>query len=154
MPNEIEQLVQDWERAKLGIEAYLDAMPEDKYGFRPVPDVLSFAGHFLHIAHANYMFAAGFGAVSPLKDEAADKNPDLQSKTSVREYTLASYDFLLNAIKALDPASLGEEVPLFRWTMPRRVVLAKALEHQVHHSGQAVVYIRLQGIKPPNERLF
>lgn len=154
MPNQIELLVQDWERAKLGAQDYIDAMPEDKYDFRPVPEVLTFAGQFLHVGHANYMFAAALGAVSPLKDAPAEKNPDLQTKAAVRDYTLGSYDFLISAIKTLDPASLDEEVTLFRWTMPRRAVISKALEHQVHHSGQAVVYIRLQGIKPPNERLF
>jgi len=154
MPTQIESIIQDWERAKLGAQDYIDAMPEDKFHFQPVPEVLSFAGQFLHIAHANYMFAAALGAVSPLKDEPADKNPDLQTKAAVKDYTLTSYDYLLAGIKALDASKLDEEVTLFRWTMPRSGVVAKALEHQVHHSGQAVVYIRLQGIKPPNERLF
>ena len=30
----------------------------------------------------------------------------------------------------------------------------KTFEHQTHHRGQATIYIRLQGIKPPEERLF
>lgn len=154
MPTEIDQLITDFERVREAAAGYIDAMPEDKFDFRPVPEVLSFAGQFLHIAHANYMFAAGIGAVSPLKDAAAEKDPGLQTKTAVRDYALASYDFVINAVKALDSTALAEEVTLFRWTMPRRVVIAKALEHQTHHSGHAVVYIRLQGIKPPNERLF
>ncbi|HET9745897.1 MAG TPA: DinB family protein [Chitinophagaceae bacterium] len=30
----------------------------------------------------------------------------------------------------------------------------KAFEHQNHHRGQTTIYIRAQGIKPPEERLF
>ena len=155
MSTHIETLVQEWERAKLGAQDYLDAMPEEGYGLKPAPESLSFAEQFLHLGHANYMFAAaGCNAVSPLKDEAAEKNEDLKSKAACSAYTLATYDFVIAGIKAADPASFGEEVPFFRWTMPREVVLAKALEHQVHHRGQAAVYLRLQGVKPPMERLF
>lgn len=148
-------MIQDWERARLGAQDYLDAMPEEGYGLKPAPDSLSFAGQFLHLGHANYMFVAvGCNAVSALKDEAAEKNADLQTKAACTAYTLASYDFVLESLRTMDPVSLGEEVTFFRWTMPRHVVLAKALEHQVHHRGQAAVYLRLQGIKPPGERLF
>jgi len=30
----------------------------------------------------------------------------------------------------------------------------KIFEHQTHHRGQTTIYIRLQNITPPNERLF
>ena len=38
-----QQLVQDWERAKAYTQEYLDAMPADKYNFRPVDSVRTFA---------------------------------------------------------------------------------------------------------------
>lgn len=155
MSTQIETLVQEWERAKLGAQDYLDLMPEDGYSLKPAPESFSFAEQFLHVAHVNYMFAAaGCNAVSPLKDDVAEKNPDLQAKAAASAYTLASYDFVIAGIKVMDPATLTEEVPFFRWTMSREVILAKALEHQVHHRGQAAVYLRVKGIKPPMERLF
>jgi uncharacterized damage-inducible protein DinB len=150
----VQTAVEDWERSKLGAQDYLDAMPESGYAASPAPECLSCAGQFLHLAHANYMFAAALGAESPLKDEHAEKNPDLQSRSAASDYTLASYDFMIEAIKTLDPATLGDQVKLFRWEMPREAVLTKAYEHQIHHRGQAAIYLRLQGIKPPGERLF
>ncbi|MDZ4709681.1 MAG: DinB family protein [Saprospiraceae bacterium] len=30
----------------------------------------------------------------------------------------------------------------------------KAFEHQTHHRGQCVIYLRLPGIEPPHELLF
>ncbi len=156
MSTQIETLIEEWERAKLGAQDYLDAMPEEGFAFQPVPEVLSFAGQFLHLSYANYRFAA-VGANSlaaQLNEGPADKNPELQSKAATTAYTLAAYDYMIAAIKAMDPATLDEEVLFVRWTLPRRVVLAKGLEHQVHHRGQAAVYFRLQGIKPPLEKLF
>ena len=49
--------VAEWQRAKTYTKAYLDAMPEDGYGFKPTPEIRSFAQQMLHIADANYIFA-------------------------------------------------------------------------------------------------
>src|SRR5476651_1432634 len=51
------QMVAEWQRAKLYTKSYLDAMPEDGYGFKPTPEIRSFAQHMLHLADANYLFA-------------------------------------------------------------------------------------------------
>jgi len=153
--NQIAVLIQEWERAKAGAEEFINSMPDDKLSFRPVPEVLSFAGQFLHVADANYRFASGaFGLDSPFQGTKPEDDPALQSKTALREFALASYEFILEGLRSVTPGSLEEEVPFFRWTMSRQLILAKALEHHAHHRGQTVVYFRLQGIKPPSERLF
>src|SRR3984885_12828574 len=51
------QMVAEWQRAKTYTKAYLDAMPEDGYAFKPTPEIRSFAQQMLHIADANYIFA-------------------------------------------------------------------------------------------------
>ncbi|HEX3385894.1 MAG TPA: DinB family protein, partial [Mucilaginibacter sp.] len=51
------QFVAEWQRAKTYTKAYMDAMPEDGYGFKPTPEIRSFAQQMLHIADANYIFA-------------------------------------------------------------------------------------------------
>ena len=153
--NEIAVLIQEWERAKAGAAEFIDSMPDDKVAFRPVPEVLSFAGQFLHVADANYRFAAGaFGIESPFQGTKPEDDPALQPKAALLEFALASYEFILQGLRSVTPGSLEEEVPFFRWTMSRSLILAKALEHHAHHRGQTVVYFRLQGMKPPSERLF
>ena len=153
--NQIAVLIQEWERAKAGAEEFINSMPDDKVSFRPVPEVLSFAGQFLHLADVNYKFAAGaFGLENPFPGKKPEDDPALQSKTALREFALASYEFILQGLRSVKPELLEEEVPFFRWTMSRRLILAKAMEHHAHHRGQTVVYFRLQGMKPPSERLF
>src|SRR3984957_21138777 len=51
------EMVAEWQRAKTYTKAYLDAMPEDGYGFKPTPEIRSFAQQMLHIADANYVLA-------------------------------------------------------------------------------------------------
>jgi uncharacterized damage-inducible protein DinB len=153
--NHIALLIQEWNRAKAGVEEFINAMPDEMLSFRPVPEVLSFAGQFLHVTDANYMFAAPvFGGESPSKGKNPENDPSLQSKAALLAFTLGSYDFILQGLRALAPEALDQEVTLFRWTMSRRLVLAKALEHHAHHRGQTVIYFRLNGLKPPSELLF
>lgn len=148
-------LIQEWERAKLGTQEYIDAMPEENIGFKPTPEILTFAGQFLHIGDANLMFAdAGFGTGMPSHSEHSENKPELQTKAAMREFVLASYDVIIDGLAKLDSAKMEEEVSFFKFTMPRHLIFSKALEHHAHHRGQTAIYFRLQGLKPPSERLF
>jgi uncharacterized damage-inducible protein DinB len=48
----------------------------------------------------------------------------------------------------------GEVIDLFGFKETRFAMLLKTFEHQTHHRGQTTIYIRLQNIIPPQERLF
>jgi uncharacterized damage-inducible protein DinB len=154
-----QQMVRNWERAKAYTIEYLDAMPADKYGFRPVDSVRSFAGQMLHLAFANagFVFIAT-GAPYPFKTQTFEKSPTAQSKDSVAYYVITSYDFVINSIRNMDVAKYGEVI---NWDLgggkrsqTRLAWLMTAFEHQTHHRGQCTVYIRLVGIRPPGEKLF
>ncbi len=155
MATGIEIMIEEWERAKLGAREFIEALPEEQFGFRPVPNVLSFAGQFLHIADANYMFAsAACGIPNPNQGQKSEEKPELQSKQAVLDFATAGYDFIIGALRNIDAAALDEQVQFFKWTMPRHLVFSKALEHHAHHRGQTAVYFRILGLKPPSERLF
>src|SRR4051812_37052529 len=47
------QMVKDWERAKAYTIDYLNSMPANKYSFKPVDSIRSFAQQMLHLAGAN-----------------------------------------------------------------------------------------------------
>ncbi len=151
-----QQFIADWTRAKSYTDAYLSAMPADKYGFKAVDSIRSFAQQMLHLAAANYYLTfMASGATLPHYDlQNLEKRSGAQTPDSVAFYVNASYDFALAAVKALDPAKYGEPVSMHGNSAPRYVLLMKAFEHQTHHRGQATIYIRLLGIKPPNEQLF
>ncbi|HWE53540.1 MAG TPA: DinB family protein [Bryobacteraceae bacterium] len=151
MPTDpIAVLTQEWERATAGAAEFLDAMPEDKIDFRPSPDVFTFAEQFIHIGNTNHRFATALNPAGQVPDAPAGS----QTKAALKEYVLGGYEAILKGVKSLDPATLDEEVPFHKWTMSRRVILMKALEHHAHHRGQTVIYFRMQGLKPPSERLF
>lgn len=151
----VTDLVKDWERSRAYTKEYLDAMPESGYALKPTPEMRSFAEQVLHLGDANYAFAsAATGAKSPVGQGELEKTTD-KSKTNVSNLVLASYDFVIDHVKQLSEAQLNETTKLFgKFDMSKRMALAKAFEHQAHHRGQTTVYLRLAGVKPPQEKLF
>ena len=154
-----QQLVRDWQRAKEYTDEYLSAAPADKYGFRPIDTMRSFAEQMLHLAAGNAgLVFIGTGSKYPFASQGFEKSPALQNKDSVLYYVNTSYDFAIRAIQNMDVNKLNEVVS---WDLPggkrketRLAWLLKAFEHQTHHRGQCTVYLRLMGIKPPAEKLF
>ena len=157
--NRVNLLVTEWMRAKTGVQEYIDAMPEDGIAFKPTPEIRSFAEHYLHVAGTNYAFASTASGRDNPYDTMKGKNPEQmedlkQDKAGLLEFVMASYDFMINAVKGLSDSALDEDVEFFKMKMRRDVLLAKAMEHHAHHRGQTTIYLRLKGITPPSERLF
>jgi uncharacterized damage-inducible protein DinB len=87
-----DDIVKEWERAKVYTKEYLDAMPDKDYSLKPTPEMRSFAEQMLHIADANYGFSsAATGEKSPLGMGEAEKSAD-KSKTGVTKTVMDSYD--------------------------------------------------------------
>jgi uncharacterized damage-inducible protein DinB len=151
----IAQLTADWQRAREFTKEYLDTMPEDGMGFKPTPEIRSFAEQMLHLAAANYNFGAlASGKANPFQGKKLEEMSELKTKAALTKAVLDSYDFMLEGVKGLTDAQLAENVKMGQREMTRELVLAKAFEHQTHHRGQATIYIRAKGVKPPNEKLF
>lgn len=150
----LDEMVKDWERAKAYTKEYLDAMPEAGFAFKPTPEMRSFAEQILHLTSANYGFVAtATGATPPVKD--LEKTTTDKSKANVTKLAMDGYDFVINSIKKMNPATLQEQIKLFgRFDMSRIAAVVKAFEHQTHHRGQTTVYLRLSGVTPPGEKLF
>lgn len=153
--NPVNDMLKDWERAKAYTREYLDAMPEKGYALKPTKEMRSFAEQMLHLTDANYGFgAAATGGTSPVGQGESEKTKD-KSKANVTKLVMDSYDFVINNLKKMTPAQLDKSTKLFgQFDMPRGAALAKCFEHQTHHRGQTTVYLRLAGVKPPQEKLF
>jgi uncharacterized damage-inducible protein DinB len=152
----ISLMTADWTRAKDYTREYLDAIPEEGINFKPTPEIRSFAEQFLHLAGGNFGFAStAANKENPYSGINLANVDEYKTKEKLKEIVMESYDFVLQAIQDMDPATLSETVTLFgRFEMTRLQVLHKLFEHQTHHRGQTTVYLRLQGVTPPPERLF
>ena len=151
------QMVKDWERAKAYTLEYLNTMPADKYSARAVDSIRSFAQQMLHLASGNVFLMSTATGDKPLPWVMSnpEQRASSQSKDSVMYYVTTSYDYCANQVKNSDVNKWGENTKLFnRFEQTRFALMNKTFEHQGHHRGQTTIYIRLQGIKPPEEKLF
>jgi len=151
------QMLKDWERAKAYTVDYLNTMPADKYSFKAVDSIRSFAQQMLHLAAGNCLIMSNATDQQTPSWFASDieHSSTAQNKDSVMYYVTSSYDYCMNAVKNTDISKWGEKKKMFdTYEETRFALMNKTFEHQGHHRGQTTIYIRLQGIKPPQERLF
>jgi uncharacterized damage-inducible protein DinB len=134
----------------------MEAMPAEGFSSKPTTDIRSFAQQFLHIAGANYMFGSMIAGVDNPKDGVEfEKDEQFQTKEACVKAVNESFDFIIETIKGMPNESFESDVKLFgQFEMSKGVAFAKAFEHLTHHRGQTTIYLRLQGVTPPSERLF
>lgn len=153
------EMVVEWQRAKTYTKAYLDAMPEDGYGFKPTPEIRSFAQQMLHLADANYLFSfLASGKPNPIGETLQDHNVAEKTfsatKEAVTKTVMDSYDWMIKTLQGMTPAQMQETIKFHNQDITRSGIYGKAFEHQTHHRGQTTVYLRLKGVTPPGEMLF
>src|ERR1700733_15105505 len=140
------QFTKDWERAKAYTLDYLNTMPADKYSFKAVDSIRSFAQQMLHLAQGSVnLISNGTGDQRIFTGRNLEASPGAQTKDSVTYYVTESYDFAINGIKNLDASKLGEITGSGNYKQTRFAWILKAFEHHTHHRGQSTIYIRLLG---------
>ena len=142
----LNQLSTKWKNAKIYALKVAELMPEEQYNFKPVPDVMTFGEQLLHIAqNMNWLSSAYLlGSKQNSKSEAK-----VLIKQSIINTISTAYDSALAVHYRLTPKQLDEVVPFFAGPKSRRQILILMHDHQTHHIGQLIVYLRLKGIKPP-----
>jgi uncharacterized damage-inducible protein DinB len=121
-------------------------MPERDDDFKPVKEEMSFKEHLLHIADNINWLSSEYLMVPSMK---RIKDTATLHKKAVIKILSDAYDSGLLSHRALSPAQLQELVSFFAGPMSRLQILVLMHDHQTHHLGQLVVYLRLRGIKPP-----
>lgn len=151
----VDELASDMERSKAMSLSYIEAMPADKYSFRPNEDVRTFAEQYLHLAQGLIGLSSnGTGAAAIFPGENLEATEAYHSKAEVQRIVTESYDFAINSIKEMDADKLTEIVQRGQFEVTRRGWIHKALEHNTHHKGQTTIYLRMNGITPPQFQLF
>jgi uncharacterized damage-inducible protein DinB len=127
--------------------AVAEAMPADKYGFKPHPESMSFGDLMAHIATTNYQFCAG------LKDAAVPALPNPADKAGITRFLSDSFKYCSDVIDRTTEPQLSAAHNSPDGRMPGREVLLAMYIHVAHHRGQAEIYLRDNGIKPPGYRI-
>lgn len=145
----------DWERAKIYTKEYLDAMPERGINFKPKADMRSFAEQMLHMSQSTMtVISIATGAEPLYQDKVLEKMKEYKNKAALTKLVMESYDYAIRSVEKLDASKMDSLIRRGNYETDQFGWLNKAFEHQTHHRAQTTIYLRLKGIKAPNERLF
>jgi uncharacterized damage-inducible protein DinB len=126
-----------------------EAIPAEKYGWRPAEGVRSVAEVFTHLAGSNY-FLLGFAGVKPPAgmgpEDALDKETD---KAKIIAALKSSYDFTRDAIRKAADSDMDTKMKLPWAEMSKRSILLLTVTHSHEHLGQQIAYARSNGVVPP-----
>ncbi len=125
------------------------AIPAEKYAWRPGEGVRSVSEVLLHVAGANYNFPAMLGVPRPAGIEMKGFEQSATDKDKVIAILEASFK---HAVESLD--KIGEEqrmkpMKLFGGDTVGLVALLVLNHHMHEHMGQLIAYARTNGVVPP-----
>jgi hypothetical protein len=147
-----DSLIKHWKTSGEFTIAVADAMPAENYGFRPNPEEMSFGELITHIGAFVFLGCQSASGISvpefPAKiNEWARAQTKVEiDKTTALPFLRDAFAFCDKAIESMTPESLAKRAAnqsAFEW-------LWQYFTHTAHHRGQAEVYLRLKGIKPPD----
>jgi hypothetical protein len=134
-------------RQQKNLIAAAEAMPADKFGYKPTPPQMSYAKLVMHITESNNYLCAKIAGVP------GSKAPDLMetdSKDKLVEALKASFDFCSSSLARMDDSKLGDTVELYGGRKgPRAFALIALTNDWADHYSAAAMYLRLNGLLPP-----
>ena len=122
-----------------------ELMPAEHYTFQPTIEQMSFAEQLLHLSSNLQRLSAKLNNSTP----PVEIDPEVTEKAEVRAVVEQTYEYAIAVMSAFDTRQLGDTVDFFAGPKTKLQIANLINDHQTHHRGQLLVYLRLQGIEPP-----
>ena len=128
------------------VVAAIEAMPADKFSYKPTPDQMTFGHLVAHIVEANNLFCAKAADVAEPKTEVKET----YGKDKLVAAVKASFDFCTTSLAKTDDSKLADTIEAFGGKKePRAWAFIAIASSLADHYGAAAMYLRLNGILPP-----
>jgi uncharacterized damage-inducible protein DinB len=130
--------------------AAVEAMPADKFNYKPSADQMTFGHLVAHMVETNNLLcskAAAFPAPNVKQVE------DTESKDNLVVALKASFDFCSDALAKMDDSKLAETTEGFGGKQVTRAWISLILAGAwADHYAEAAMYLRLNGVLPPSAK--
>ncbi|MGB3144901.1 MAG: DinB family protein [Maribacter sp.] len=128
-----------------------EKMPEDTYEYKASPESMSFAEHFMHIAWAMDWHSQSLLGGRKARDWETDTELKVANKS--KEEMIATIDKTFEAtiqlISEFDTSTFNDRLDYLGLDRTKRQIFLLLADHITHHRAQMLVYLRLNGLKPP-----
>ena len=142
----IQDHITKWQNGLKYTEDVMNTLPDSLWNFKPVKEEMSFREQVLHITQNMYWLSSSYlngeNVGLKIKDEG-------QSNQEIKVQYLEIGKYTLGVIRNLKENELTVRVPFFAGNLTRWQIFELMNDHHTHHWGQIIVYLRLNGFKPP-----
>ena len=132
--------------------ALAEAIPADKYSWRPAPGVRSISEVIMHIAIANFYLLSVTGPKMPADITSNTQEETIKTKPEVVSYLKRSLAAVETDRRQIKPADLNRKVKIQGKTVTVDGIYLRIIIHNNEHMGQLIAYARMNGIVPPWSR--
>ena len=126
-----------------------EAMPAEKYAWRPAEGVRSVGEVYAHIVSANYGIARALGTAPPAGLDFKAIPALAADKTKLIQALKDSFAHFRGSIIALNDADADKPQKMFGRQTTVRGSFIMITGHLGEHLGQSIAYARVNGIVPP-----
>lgn len=131
------------QRSKILVAA-AEAMPADKYSYKPTEGNMTF-GHLMeHIVGANNFVCSKIAGQEHKSDVK-----ETDGKDKIIAAMKDSMDFCEKTLANTKDSDLGQEIDFFRGKATKAAAVVELPVDWADHYGAAALYLRLNGILPP-----
>jgi uncharacterized damage-inducible protein DinB len=149
-PGFLEEFRGQFEASARKLVALAEAMPADRYDWRPMEGVASVAEVYMHIARYNYYYPDVALSVEPPEGVDYDR---LQGVVNEKERVVgiltASMEHVRGVYGAMSAADLERPTRLYGRDVAQWAVLLQLVTHMNEHLGQSIAYARSNRVAPP-----
>jgi uncharacterized damage-inducible protein DinB len=138
----------EWTHVSKQLTALAEAIPADKFNWRPAQGVRSTSEVFMHIAITNFGLLNVTGVKMPA-GLAADSEKKVTAKREVIDWLKRSQEAVKSARAALKPGELQRKVKVNGKDADVDGMYLRIIVHANEHMGQLIAYARMNGIAPP-----
>ena len=143
------QSLLDLEQVQKKFVALANAVPADKFTWRPSPDSRSFAEVLLHVAGERYTILGLMGATAPADFDRKSFEKSSTEPARIIEELNKSWEFTRTTINGMSNADFAKLLPKLGPQANAGDVVYILVADAHEHLGQSVAYARVNGIVPP-----
>lgn len=141
-----QELLEAWRKSEKMSLITAQQMPADSFTFKYTPEAMTFGEQWQHCCQFTVNQLAGRTGVSnPYANKDLPKN---STKEQVITELKVMYGFVRQTIETIPDAQLFASDAYMDGTIPVWRMLYALENHIIHHRGQCMVYLRLEGVIP------
>ena len=143
------EFLADWDDFAKKCVSLAEAMPAEKYTWRPNADVRSVSEIYLHMVQGNYFYTQMLGAQSPAGLDLRALEKSTTDKAKIVDLLKQSFEQVRRTALATSDADLDKAVKMFNRDSTARNGFYTIGTHQHEHFGLCIAYARTCNVVPP-----